>query len=236
MLLLVGLGNPGPRHANNRHNLGFMAVDDIVLRYSFGLWRLRFQGRVAEGRIGDERTFALKPETYMNESGRAVGEAARFYKLDPAAEVIVLYDEIDLKPGKVRVKLGGGAGGHNGLRSIDRHVGRDYRRVRLGIGHPGGKDLVHGYVLQDFAKADAPWRDKLLGAVTAELPRLIAGDEGAFMSRIAHVMSPPKPPKPPKAPRPEEQPEPEAAPDVAPEDDGRRETDPPRARDDPDGL
>jgi PTH1 family peptidyl-tRNA hydrolase len=230
MLLLVGLGNPGPRHANNRHNFGFMAVDEIVRRYSFGPWRLRFQGRVAEGRIGDEKTFALEPETYMNESGRAVGEAVRFYKLDPATQVIVLYDEIDLRPGKVRVKLGGGAGGHNGLRSIDRHIGRDYRRVRLGIGHPGDKDLVHGYVLQDFAKADAAWRDKLLDAVATELPRLIEGDEGAFMSRIAHIMNPPKP-KPPK-------PKPEDRPDAGPKPEGAPapETGPRRARDDPDGL
>ena len=197
MLLLVGLGNPGPRHANNRHNIGFMAVDGIVRRHGFGPWRVRFQGRLAEGRIGAGKIFALEPDTYMNESGRAVGEAVRFYKLDPTTQVIVIYDEIDLKPGKVKVKLGGGAGGHNGIRSIDRHIGRDYRRLRLGIGHPGDKDLVHGYVLRDFAKADAAWRDKLLDAVAAELPRLVDGDDAGFMSRIAHVMNPPKP-KPPK--------------------------------------
>ncbi len=222
MLLLVGLGNPGPRHANNRQNIGFMALDEIVRRHGFGPWRLRFQGRLSEGRIGGEKTFALEPETYMNESGRAVGEAVRFYKLEPATQVIVIYDEIDLRPGKVKVKLGGGAGGHNGIRSIDRHIGRDYRRVRLGIGHPGDKDLVHGYVLQDFAKADAAGRDKLLEAVAAELPRLVEGDDVGFMSRVAHIMSPPKP-KPPEPP----EPEPEA------ETPGEH---PARAADEPDGL
>jgi len=197
MLLLVGLGNPGPRHAKNRHNIGFMAVDEIVRRHGFGPWRTRFQGRVAEGRIEGGKVLALEPETYMNESGRAVGEAVRFYKLEPESQVIVIYDEIDLKPGKVKVKLGGGAGGHNGIRSIDSHIGRDYRRVRLGVGHPGDKDLVHGYVLQDFAKVEVAERDRLIAAVADELPRLIAGDGGGFMSRLAHIMNPPKP-KPPK--------------------------------------
>ena len=212
MLLLVGLGNPGPRHAGNRHNIGFMAVDEIIRRHSFGPWRVHFQGRICEGRIGTEKILTLKPETYMNESGRAVGEAVRFYKLTPQDDVIVLYDDIDLTPGKMKVKLGGGAGGHNGLRSIDQHIGRDYRRVRLGVGHPGHKDLVHGYVLRDFAKEEAPGRDKLLDAVAAELPRLVAGDDSGFMSRVAHIMNPPKP-KPPK-PRP---PQPEPAPETAPE-------------------
>ncbi len=197
MLLLVGLGNPGPRHANNRHNIGFMALDEIVRRHSFGPWRLRFQGQLAEGRIGAEKVLALKPETYMNESGRAVGEAVRFYKLEPAEQVVVIHDEIDLVPGKIKVKLGGGAGGHNGIRSLDQHIGREYRRVRLGVGHPGDKDLVHGYVLQDFHKEDAAWLEKLIPAVAEELPRLIEGDEGGFMSRVAHIMNPPKP-KPPK--------------------------------------
>ena len=226
MLLLVGLGNPGPRHANNRHNIGFMALDEIVRRHGFGPWRLRFQGRLSEGRIGGEKIFALEPETYMNESGRAVGEAVRFYKLEPATQVIVIYDEIDLRPGKVKVKLGGGAGGHNGIRSIDRHIGRDYRRVRLGIGHPGDKDLVHGYVLQDFAKADAAWRGKLLEAVAAELPRLVEGEEGGFMSRVAHIMSPPKP-KPPEL-----EPEPQAPPDGQ----AAEASSGPARADEPDGL
>jgi PTH1 family peptidyl-tRNA hydrolase len=196
MLLLVGLGNPGPRHARNRHNIGFMAVDEIVRRHALGPWRVRFQGWVAEGRIGAEKVLALKPGTFMNESGRAVGEAVRFYKLG-LDQVVVFYDDIDLRPGKVKVKRGGGAGGHNGLRSIDAHIGPDYWRVRLGIGHPGHKDRVQGYVLQDFAKVETAWLEKLLPAVAAELPTLLAGDEGAFMSRVAHVMSPPKP-KPPK--------------------------------------
>ncbi len=218
MLLLVGLGNPGPRHAGNRHNIGFMAVDGIVRRYGFGPWRTRFSGRVAEGRIGGGKVLALEPETYMNESGRAVGAAARFYKLEPESQVIVIYDEIDLKPGKVKVKLGGGAGGHNGIRSIDNHIGPDYRRVRLGIGHPGDKDLVHGHVLQDFAKVEVAGRDKLIDAVAEELPRLIAGDDGGFMSRVAHIMNPPKP-KPPK-PEPEIMVAPETGPTTEEPDDG----------------
>ncbi len=195
MQLLVGLGNPGPRHANNRHNIGFMALDEIVRRHGFGPWRVRFQGRVAEGRIGDNRVLAFKPETYMNESGRAVGEALRFFKLKPG-QVTVIYDEIDLKPGKIKVKTGGGAGGHNGIRSIDAHIGRDYRRVRLGVGHPGQKDLVHGYVLRDFAKAEMPGVEKLIDAVATEMPLLMNGDEAAFMSRVAHLIAPPKPAKP----------------------------------------
>ena len=195
MQLLVGLGNPGPRHAKDRHNIGFMAVDEIVRRYGFAPWRVRFRARLAEGRVGAHRVLAMKPETYMNDSGRAVGEALRFFKLPPG-QVTVIYDEIDLKPGKIKVKTGGGAGGHNGIRSIDAHIGRDYRRVRLGIGHPGDKDLVHGYVLRDFAKAELPWVEKLTDAVASELPLLLDGDEGAFMSRVAHLMAPPKPAKP----------------------------------------
>lgn len=196
MLLLVGLGNPGQRYANNRHNIGFMAVDEMVRRHSFGPWRSKFQGQVSEGRIGGEKVLILKPETYMNESGRAVGEALRFYKLTPE-DVFVIYDEIDLVPGKIKVKKGGGAGGHNGLRSMDAHIGKDYWRVRLGVGHPGDKALVHGHVLGDFSKAETLWRDKLLDAVATEFPLLIEGDSGSFMSRVAHVMNPPRP-KPPK--------------------------------------
>ncbi len=209
MLLLVGLGNPGPRHANNRHNIGFMAVDEIVRCYSFAAWRTRFQALAAEGRIGDLKALALKPTTFMNESGRAVGEALRFYKLEPE-QVIVLYDEIDLRPGKVKVKRGGGAGGHNGIRSLDAHIGRDYWRVRLGVGHPGHKDLVHGYVLHDFAKAEHPGLKKLLDAVAAEWPLLLARDPGAFMSpsafmsRVAHALAPPRPKPPPEDGPPDE--------------------------------
>ncbi len=192
MRLLVGLGNPGPRHAGNRHNIGFMAVDEVVRRHSFGSWRARFQGHVAEGRIGQHKVLALKPDTFMNESGRAVGAAARFYKLDPAA-VTVLYDEIDLREGKIKVKLDGGHAGHNGLRSIDAHIGKGYWRVRLGIGHPGIKDLVHAHVLHDFAKTEHGWLVPLLDAVSEELPRLLDGDDSGFMSRVAHRTAPPKP-------------------------------------------
>lgn len=196
MILLVGLGNPGPRYASNRHNIGFMALDEIAHRYRLAPWKSRFHGLFTDGRIGAHRLLALKPQTYMNESGRAVGEALRFYKLDPA-DVLVLYDEIDLRPGKVKVKTGGGAGGHNGIRSIDAHIGREYRRVRLGVGHPGHKDLVHGYVLNDFAKSDAEWLEKLLDAVAGELPLLLEGDDGGFMSRVAHLTAPPRPAKAP---------------------------------------
>jgi PTH1 family peptidyl-tRNA hydrolase len=207
MLLLVGLGNPGPRYAGNRHNIGYMAVDEIVRRHGFGPWRTRFQGQVSEGRLDGQKLLALKPETYMNESGRSVGEALRFYKIAPEA-VVVFHDEIDLRFGKVKVKRGGGAGGHNGLRSLDAYVGPDYRRVRLGIGHPGHKDLVHPHVLRDFSKEEAKTVDKLIDAVAAELPKLIAGDEGAFMSRVAFLMAPPQP-KP--KPEPQEDAEPAAA-------------------------
>ncbi len=207
MLLLVGLGNPGPRYAGNRHNIGYMAVDEIVRRHGFGPWRGRFQGQMAEGRMAGLKLLALKPETYMNESGRSVGEALRFYKLEPTT-ALVFHDEIDLRFGKVKVKRGGGPGGHNGLRSIDAHIGQDYRRVRLGVGHPGHKDLVHPHVLKDFSKDEEKTVDKLLDAVAGELPKLLAGDDGAFMSRIAFLMAPPQP-KPQPNPGPE--PDPKAA-------------------------
>lgn len=191
MHLLVGLGNPGARYAYHRHNIGFMALDDIVERHPFQPWRKRFQGQLAEGRVGSERALALKPQTFMNESGRAVGEALRFYKL-PSQSVIVFYDELDLAPGRIRVKLGGGAGGHNGIRSIDRHIGKDYWRVRLGIGHPGLKHLVTGHVLNDFAKADEAWLDPFLEAVASELPLLLGEGHEAYMSRVAHLAPAPK--------------------------------------------
>ena len=206
MLLLVGLGNPGPRYAQNRHNIGFMAVDEVVRRHGFQPWRKRFQAETAEGRIAGRKVLAMKPQTYMNESGRAVGEALRFFKLEPE-ETIVLYDEIDLAPNKLRVKCGGGSGGHNGIRSLEAHIGRDFWRVRLGVGHPGQKDLVHGHVLNDFAKSDQAWVEKLLDAVAAEIPSLCAGDALRFMSRVAEAINPPKPkppgPKPPKPKDPE---------------------------------
>ncbi len=201
MLLLVGLGNPGPKHAQNRHNIGFLAVEEIVRRHGFGPWRARFQGLVSEGRMGTEKVLVLKPETYMNESGRAVGEALRFFKLEPD-EVFVFYDEIDLAPAKLRVKLGGGTAGHNGLRSLNAHIGPDFWRIRMGVGHPGRKELVHRHVLSDFSKAEWPAMEKLIDAVAAELPKLLSGDDGGFMSRVAHLTAPPKPktePKPDKA-------------------------------------
>ncbi|MHB2167083.1 aminoacyl-tRNA hydrolase [Alsobacter sp. R-9] len=187
MLLFVGLGNPGSRYAGNRHNIGFMAVDEIARVHRAGPWRRRFQGETAEATIGTERVILLKPETYMNESGRAVGEAMRFFKI-PLADVVVFHDELDLPPAKLRVKLGGGNAGHNGLRSITAQCGNDYRRVRLGIGHPGVKELVHAYVLNDFAKAEQPWVEDLCRAVADHAPLLAKGDDGAFQSKVHLAM------------------------------------------------
>ena len=206
MRLLVGLGNPGPRHAGNRHNIGFMAVDSFVRRHSFGPWRSRFQGLMSEGAMAGAKLLVLKPQTYMNLSGNAVGEAVRFFKL-PSERVFVVYDEIDLRPGKVKVKQGGGAGGHNGIRSIEAAIGPQFWRVRLGVGHPGDKELVHGHVLSDFAKAEQPLFEKVIDLVAGELPTLIGGDPLAFMSHVAQALAPPKPkpkpvePAPPEAPR-----------------------------------
>jgi PTH1 family peptidyl-tRNA hydrolase len=190
--LLVGLGNPGPGYAKNRHNIGFMAADLTVRRYGFGPWRSRFHGLVAEGEIAGEKVIALKPETYMNDSGRAVGAAAQFYKLPPE-QVVVVHDEVDLVPGKVRVKQGGGAGGHNGLRSIDAHIGPMYWRVRLGVGHPGSAELVRAYVLQNFLKEEQPLISTLVVAAVDALPLLIAGDANGYMNKVTLALSPPKP-------------------------------------------
>jgi len=198
MLLIAGLGNPGPKYERNRHNIGFMAVDEIVRRHSFGAWRSRFQSMAAEGRIAGQKVLVVKPMTYMNESGRAIGEALRFFKMDPG-QVIVIYDELDLVVGKVRVKLGGGLAGHNGLRSIDAHIGNGFRRVRVGIGHPGDKNKVHGHVLSDFAKAEQAMVARITDAIATHIPLLVEGDENGFMSRAAHDIFPP----PPKPPRPE---------------------------------
>jgi len=194
MRLLVGLGNPGPRYAYTRHNIGFLALDDIVERQGLTPWRKRFQGEVSEGTVAGERVLALKPMTFMNESGRAVGEAMRFHKLTPA-DVLVIYDEIELAPGKLRVKQGGGAAGHNGIRSIDSHIGQDYWRVRLGVGHPGLKHLVQPHVLSSFGDEDEAWLDPLLEAVAKEAPLLVKGDMAAFMSRVSLALQPPKPKK-----------------------------------------
>ena len=189
MKLIVGLGNPGEKYRGNRHNIGFMAVDEIARGYSFAPWKKRFQGYTSEGQIGLERCILLKPSTYMNESGRAVGEALRFYKL-PITDVIVIHDEIDLKPGAIRVKKGGGNAGHNGLKSISAHVGNDYVRVRLGVDHPGDKAVVAHYVLQDFAKADREWLLPLLDGVARGMTKLVEGNEAAFLAEAARGRKP----------------------------------------------
>lgn len=187
MKLFVGLGNPGAEHARNRHNVGFMAVDAIGAAHGFPAWRKRFQGAASEGKLGDEQVLLFKPGTFMNASGRAVGEAVRFYKLD-LSDVVVFHDELDLAPGKLRVKTGGGVSGHNGLRSLSAHIGNNYVRVRIGIGHPGQRDLVVHHVLRDFAKADAAWLTPLLDAIAAEAPLLAEGDVDRFQSKVAHAM------------------------------------------------
>src|SRR5580704_12987732 len=181
MRLLVGLGNPGTQHVGNRHNVGFMVVQEIARRHGFPPWRRRFQGVATEGAIGSERVLLLLPGTYMNESGRAVGEAAHFYKLAPGG-ITVFHDEIDLVPGKVRVKVGGGIAGHNGLRSISEHIGNDYRRVRIGVGHPGDKDLVHAYVLSDFAKSERPWVEALVDIMADNVDLIARGEDASFQN------------------------------------------------------
>ncbi|MDP2619224.1 MAG: aminoacyl-tRNA hydrolase [Hyphomicrobiales bacterium] len=191
MILLVGLGNPGSRYAFNRHNIGAMAVDAIAVRHDFPAWRSRFHGAAAEGLLGRRKCLLLKPMTYMNESGRSVAAAAQFYKLAPDA-IIVFHDELDLQPGKLRVKTGGGVAGHNGLRSIAAHIGPEFRRVRLGIGHPGDKGLVHNYVLRDFAKAEREWLEPLLTAVAEHAPLLAAGHDANFMNKVHLALNPPE--------------------------------------------
>jgi PTH1 family peptidyl-tRNA hydrolase len=184
MQLWVGLGNPGADHAMQRHNVGFMALDTIAGIHGFAPWRARFRGLVAEGRIGAARILLLKPQTWMNESGRSIGEAMRFFKLAPE-EVAVFHDELDLAPFRVKVKLGGGTAGHNGLRSTEAHIGNDFRRVRIGIGHPGHKDRVTPYVLGNYAKAEIEPLTDMLGAIAAEAPWLAAGDDARFMNDLA---------------------------------------------------
>jgi peptidyl-tRNA hydrolase, PTH1 family len=196
MRLVVGLGNPGPKYRANRHNVGYMALGEIARRHSFGPKRRRFQGIVAEGSVAGQRVDALWPTTFMNESGRAVGEALRFYKLAPS-DMLVIHDELDLAPGKVRVKRGGGSAGHNGLRSIDAHIGPDYWRLRIGIGHPGDQALVMPYVLSDFAHADVDWLTKLLEALAEAFPLLVEDQDNRFTTKVALLINPP----PPKAPR-----------------------------------
>lgn len=184
MKLIVGLGNPGAKYAANRHNIGFMAVDRIAADHGFSPWRARFQAEMSEGRLGNEKVILIKPMTFMNLSGQSVGEAMRYLKLTPD-DVIVFHDELDLAPGKCRVKLGGGHAGHNGLRSIHQHIGESYHRVRLGIGHPGHKDRVAGYVLSDFAKAEADWLDDLLRGISDGAAALAAGDGPGFQNKVA---------------------------------------------------
>ncbi|HYG84968.1 MAG TPA: aminoacyl-tRNA hydrolase [Azospirillum sp.] len=191
MLLLVGLGNPGAEYARNRHNIGFMAVEDIARRYGFSPWRKRFQGQTAEGTVAGDKVLALEPLTFMNLSGQSVGAALQFFKLKPE-QVVVFHDELDLPPGRVRVKKGGGHGGHNGLRSLDAHIGKDYWRVRLGIGHPGDKNGVSNYVLHDFAKADQAWLDPLIDACTAAFPLLVQGQHENFMNKVTLATQPAK--------------------------------------------
>lgn len=193
MILVVGLGNPGPEYSQNRHNIGFMAADELVRRHCFGPWRTKFLGELSEGSVDGVKVLVLKPQTYMNLSGQSVVAAARFLKI-PVEDVIVIHDELDVAPGRVKVKRGGGAGGHNGLKSIDSHLGANYRRVRLGIGHPGDKNRVAGYVLHDFAKSET-WLEPLIDAVAQAFPKLLSGDEAGFMNRVAVQTAPPKPKK-----------------------------------------
>jgi peptidyl-tRNA hydrolase, PTH1 family len=187
MRLLVGLGNPGARYAGNRHNIGFMVVDKIARRHGVGPWRRRFGGVAAEGPIGAERALLLLPGTYMNDSGLAVAEAAHFYKLEPAS-IIVVHDELDLAPGKVRVKAGGGSAGHNGLRSVTAHIGNDYKRVRIGVGHPGDKDLVLNYVLNDFAKSERPWVEALCEIIAENAELILKGADATFQNKVHLAM------------------------------------------------
>lgn len=195
MIIIAGLGNPGPKYQGNRHNIGFMAADEIARRWSFGPERAKFQSVIREGEVetasGRERVLLMKPQTYMNESGRAVAEAARFYKVKPA-EVIAFHDEIDLAPGRFRMKAGGGAAGQNGVRSLISQLGPDFRRGRMGVGHPGEPQLVHGYVLSDFHKADQPWLEAMLSAVADALPFALAGDDDRYQAEVMRLAPAPK--------------------------------------------
>ncbi|MGV6811960.1 MAG: aminoacyl-tRNA hydrolase [Brevirhabdus sp.] len=215
MRLFVGLGNPGQKYAKNRHNIGWMAVDRIAEDHGFAPWRSKFQGQISEGKLGAEKVILLKPETFMNLSGQSVGEAMRFFKLAPA-DVTVFHDEIDLAPAKLRVKQGGGHAGHNGLRSVHQHIGADYQRVRMGVGHPGHKDRVPGFVLSDFSKADADWLDDMMRGISDGATSLASGDTAKFTNAVALRVSPPrssggpkaagnpgKTPPPPNTPEPE---------------------------------
>ena len=187
MLLFVGLGNPGSRYVANRHNIGFVVVEEIAKRHGFAPWRRRFQGVATEGSIGSEKVLLLLPGTFMNESGRAVAEAVAFYKLD-RSDIVVFHDEIELRPAKVRVKTGGGNAGHNGLRSITEHIGNDYRRVRIGVGHPGVKELVHGHVLSDFARSERDWVEALRDVIADNAGLLAKGQDPSFQNKVHLAM------------------------------------------------
>lgn len=202
MLIIAGLGNPGSQYAGNRHNIGFMAVDAIHRAGSFPPWSKKFRSEISEGTVGFEKVLLMKPQTYMNLSGEAVGEAMRFYKLAPK-DLLVIHDELDLPAGRVRMKVGGGHGGHNGLKSLDAHCGKDYRRLRLGIGHPGVKEAVHGHVLGNFAKADAVWLDPLLEEIGRNAEMLVKGEDSQFQNKIALALG--GSPEPEKA-KPEKKP------------------------------
>jgi len=184
VLIIAGLGNPGSKYANNRHNIGFMAVDEIAHRHSFSPWKNKFRSLIAEGKLGGEKILLLKPQTFMNNSGQAIGEAMRFYKLSPSG-ILVMYDELDLAPGKTRFKTGGGAGGHNGIKSTIAHCGEGFNRLRLGIGHPGHKARVNNHVLGDFAKADQKWLEPMLQAIGGNAELLASGENSSFMNKLS---------------------------------------------------
>jgi len=191
MKLLAGLGNPGSKYANNRHNVGFMIIDEIASAWGFPAWRNRFQAQISEGRINNHKVLLMKPTTYMNESGRALGEATRFFDL-PLDDIIVVHDELDLPEGKMRTKTGGGHAGNNGIRSIKAHLGDDFHRVRIGVGHPGDKSQVSRHVLKDFAKADQQWLKPMIGAIADEISLLLDGDAGSFQNRVHLATAPAK--------------------------------------------
>lgn len=189
MLLFVGLGNPGTKHENNRHNIGFMAVDEIILRHNFSEPKIKYQGALYEGRLGTEKVLVLKPLTFMNLSGKSVSQVANFYKI-PSENIFVFYDELDIEPGKVKFKTGGGNAGHNGLRSLDQYINKNYHRIRIGIGHPGDKALVHGHVLGDFSTNDEKWLEPLLDAIGRAAEKLTTGDGIDFMNEIGLILKP----------------------------------------------
>ncbi len=191
MLIIAGLGNPGPKYQNNRHNIGFMAADEIARRWRFGSPRAKFQSVIQEGEVEGTKILLMKPQTFMNASGNAVGEAARFYKVAPA-DIIVFHDEIDLAPGRFRMKLGGGAAGQNGVRSLISQLGADFRRARMGVGHPGEPSLVHGHVLSDFHKAEQPWLEALLNACAGALPFAVKGEDERYQGEVLRLAPAPK--------------------------------------------